>query len=1047
MAPRTGQRVIAHLDLDCFYVQVEQRRLGLGRPPWTSRDSPAAAVQQWDGLIAVNYAARAHGVKRGMRAADARKACPDITLVHVETISEGTEEMSVDHGEPLAPDRRTQKACLRRYRQASEEVFAVVQRHATRCEMASIDEVYLDLTEEVGQRLSAHTLDLPQLAESAVCPEGCMADAKDSHLLAALELVQKLREDIFADTGFTVSAGISESKLVAKLASACHKPNRQTLVPSAGVLSFMASVKLKDLRGLGGKLGQKLRSALQLEPEAPSAELQKVALAELQRLLGEQSGAFVYRLCRGEDQEEVKPGEMKRKQYLSFKSLSPPAESISDLEPWLTSLATELVGRLREDPTRQPRSLVLYHRGRLDSDHGRNWMAGRTSELTKTISRSMAFPDLQSKGEIGPAAANIVAEAAKKMLLERVSSPFPCSRLALGASDFRKVEKGSCITSFFSQRAKPDAGQHQEHPTQDDVLLTQVDMESEGASDVEGESFEKPNSKELPAAKVAEFHRASRLHFLGTWRERFECWRGGAGQMPPEHTEQLRKELAPLWTEDAPALWAHLDMDCFFVSVATRDAAKAGDSSISDEVPAAVVSGLGPSSEICSANYAARRAGVNTHLWFVERAMTMLPTLRLFPITSELLRSVEDTWKQVYQLLVTACNDVPDNVLMRSCDESAIRVTGFTEPVAWAEVLRKAVFEQTGCTCSVGLGPTQLVAKLATKACKPNGVRRVLDHEVKPFIGDLPLKDMPQVGRAMAAKLQEKGLEICCDVQALEKNRLREWFGVKGETLWLNAQGLDQESSLVPAQRKSVSAEMNWGIRCQDKAAAVKILFEVAKQLKDRLAVCKLRANHLTLKLKIAIPGWVEPIKKGGHGQCDDISRSAALPSSEAGEAGDFELLQRCALQLYDMISPDPVRLRGLGLAARLGSSGADGTNSRSPKKASAGTAGSGSIARWLRKAPELGKQEPSKESTSLQEVAEPAEPADVVDLDAESQEIGGQVPCPVCGRQIFSANADAHVNSHFDQSQAVQPVPRKRLRFSEQGARPADSDECVIIL
>eukprot|EP00435_Cladocopium_sp_Y103_P029206 s793_g7.t1 len=758
-------------------------------------------------------------------------------------------------------------------------------------------------------------------------------------------------------------------------------------------------------------------------------------------------------------------------------------EGISDLEPWLTSLATELVGRLREDPTRQPRSLVLYHRGRLDSDHGRNWMAGRTSELTKTISRSMAFPDLQmSKGEIGPAAANIVAEAAKKMLLERVSSPFPCSRLALGASDFRKVEKGSCITSFFSsQKAKPqDAGpvgqEHQEHATQDDVLLTQVDMESEGlVSDVEDEPLEQSNnSKEMPAANVAEFHRASRLHFLGTWRERFECWRaeGGAGQMPQEHTEQLRKELAPLWTEDAPALWAHLDMDCFFVSVATRDAAKAGDTSISDEVPAAVVSGLGPSSEICSANYAARRAGVNTHLWFVERAMTMLPTLRLFPITSELLRSVEDTWKQVYQLLVTACNDVPDHVLMRSCDESAIRVTGFTEPVAWAEALRKAVFQQTGCTCSVGLGPTQLVAKMATKACKPNGVRRVLDQEVKPFIGDLPLKDMPQVGRAMAAKLQERGLEICSDIQALEKNRLREWFGVKGETLWLNAQGLDQESSLVPAQRKSVSAEMNWGIRCPDKAAAVKILFEVAKQLKDRLAVCKLRANHLTLKLKIAIPGWVEPIKKGGHGQCDDISRSSALPSAESSEAGDLEVLQRCALQLYDMISPDPVRLRGLGLAARLGSSGADGSNSRSPKKASAGTsAGSGSIARWLRKAPELRKQEPSKESTSLQEEpAEPAEPADVVDLDAlEHQELRGDfgrcssppygnirsdtVPCPVCGRQIPAANADAHVNSHFDQSavQPVQPVQpsRKRLRFSseQQGARPADSDECVIIL
>ena len=1035
MPPRTAQRVIAHLDLDCFYVQVEQRRLALGKPPWTSRDSPAAAVQQWDGLIAVNYAARAHGVKRGMRAADARKACPDITLVHVETISEGTEDMSADQGDSLAPDRRTQKACLRRYRQASEEVFAVVQRHAARCEMASIDEVYLDLTEEANQRVASGALDFPQLATSAVCPSGCTADAKDSHLLAALDLVQKLRDDIFTDTGFTVSAGISESKLVAKLASACHKPNRQTLVPSAGVLSFMAAVKLKDLRGLGGKLGQKLRSSLQLDPEAPSAELQKVPLVELQRILGEQSAAFVHRLCRGEDNEDVKPGEMKRKQYLSFKSLSPPAESISDLEPWLASLAAELVGRIREDPTRQPRSLVLYHRGRLDSDHGRNWMAGRTSELTKTISRSMAFPDLQmNKGEIGMAAASIVADAAKKMLLERVTLPFPCSRLALGASDFRKVEPGSSITAFFSQKAKPQEVPHEvpqeEAVDQEDVLLTQAQTDSEGS---EAEEAPKPESKDMPAANVAEFHRASRLHFLGTWRERFECWRaeGGAGQLPQEHTEQLRKELSQ-WKDDAAGeLWAHLDMDCFFVSVATRDAAKAGDTSISDEVPAAVVSGLGPSSEICSANYAARRAGVNTHLWFVERAMSMLPTLRLFPITSELLRSVEDTWKQVYQILVTACNDVPDNVLMRSCDESAIRVNGFREPVAWAQALRKAVYEQTGCTCSVGLGPTQLVAKLATKACKPNGVRRILDEEVKKFIADLPLKDMPQVGRAMVAKLQERGLENCSDVQALEKNRLREWFGAKGETLWLNAQGLDQESSLVPVQRKSVSAEMNWGIRCHDRAAALKILFEVAKQLCDRLSVCKLRANHLTLKLKIAIPGWVEPIKKGGHGQCDDVSRSSSLPS----ESSDLNVLQRCAQQLFDSLSPDPVRLRGLGLAARLGTGG-EASSSRSPKKTSAGVS---SIARWLRKAVE----EPVENKAKLQ---------DVVDLDADQEILSESknVICPVCGQQVPSADGDAHVNSHFDQSQpvSVQPPP-KRLRFSseQQGARPAGSDECVIIL
>ncbi|CAK9004031.1 unnamed protein product [Durusdinium trenchii] len=1001
--------------------EVEQRRLGMGRPPWTSRDSPPAAVQQWDGLIAVNYAARAAGVKRGMRAADAQKACPNIVLVHVETISEGTEEISEGSHMSLAPDRRTQKACLRRYRQASEEVFAVVQKHAGRCEMASIDEVYLDLSEEVAQRLSG-SLDLDQLAAAAVCPNGCMADTRDAHLLAALDVVQRLRDDIFAETGFTVSAGIAESKQVAKLASACHKPNKQTLIPSAGVLPFMASVKLKDLRGLGGKLGQKLREALQLDPESPTAELQKVPFAELQRIVGDQSASMVHRLCRGEDREEVKPGEMKRKQYLSFKSLSPAAESVSDLEPWLASLAAELVGRLREDP-RRPRSLVLYHRGRLDADHGRNWMAGRTSELTKTISRSVAFPDLHlstgSTGEMGANAASIIADTAKKLLLERVSSPFPCSRLALGASDFRKVE-GS-IASFFA-KAKVD-GAEEVSGVEDDVLPTQAETQSD-ASDGGSERAPEATSveatsvgpKDRQPANVAEFHKASRLHFLGTWRERFERWRaeGGAGpRSSHDVTESLRRDLATLQKEPL-ALWAHLDMDCFFASVATRDMDAPGE-----EVPTAVVSGLGPSSEICSANYAARRAGVNTHLWFVERATSILPSLRLVPISSELLRSVEDTWKQVYQLLVTACHDVPDNVLMRSCDESALRVEGFADPVAWAEALRKAVFQQTGCTCSVGLGPTQLVAKLATKACKPNGVRRVLEDEVKKFVGELPLKDMPQVGRAMTAKLQERGLETCSDLQALEKKRLREWFGVKGETLWLNAQGLDQETSLVPTQRKSVSAEMNWGIRCQDRPAAVKILSEVAKQLCDRLSICNLRANHLTLKLKIAVPGWVEPIKKGGHGQCDDVSRSSSLPLTS-----DLQMLQRFALQLFDSLSPDPVRLRGMGLAARLGSGETPSASSRSPKKAHSEASG---IARWLRR-PE------SKQAIDV----------DDVDLDSTRP----TVTCPVCMQVLDPASADAHVNRHFEEPAEVPggaEPPAKRPRLKAEGAPGSDS-ECEII-
>lgn len=82
--PDSGEtRVIAHLDLDCFYVQVEQRK----RPEL--RGKPVAVVQfnPWKGggLIAVSYEARKCGVLRCMRGDDAKKMCPDIELVQVPT--------------------------------------------------------------------------------------------------------------------------------------------------------------------------------------------------------------------------------------------------------------------------------------------------------------------------------------------------------------------------------------------------------------------------------------------------------------------------------------------------------------------------------------------------------------------------------------------------------------------------------------------------------------------------------------------------------------------------------------------------------------------------------------------------------------------------------------------------------------------------------------------------------------------------------------------------------------------------------------------------
>ncbi|XP_022006938.1 DNA polymerase eta isoform X2 [Helianthus annuus] len=135
--PETSDsRIIAHVDMDCFYVQVEQRK----QP--RLRGQPTAVVQynSWKGggLIAVGYEARKDGVKRSMRGNEAKKVCPQIQLVQV----------------PMARG----KADLTIYRNAGSEVVSILARKG-RCERASIDEVYLDLTDAAETMLKETPLE------------------------------------------------------------------------------------------------------------------------------------------------------------------------------------------------------------------------------------------------------------------------------------------------------------------------------------------------------------------------------------------------------------------------------------------------------------------------------------------------------------------------------------------------------------------------------------------------------------------------------------------------------------------------------------------------------------------------------------------------------------------------------------------------------------------------------------------------------------------------------------------------------------------------
>ncbi|XP_062094816.1 DNA polymerase eta isoform X4 [Humulus lupulus] len=342
----SDSRIIAHVDMDCFYVQVEQRKL-----PYL-RGLPTAVVQynEWKGgaLIAVSYEARTYGVKRSMRGHEAKEVCPEIQLVQV----------------PVARG----KADLNTYRTAGSEVVSILARTG-RCERASIDEVYLDLTDAAekmlaeappeifepvdDETLKSHILGLTnergiddkENVREWLCRKN--ADHRDKLLACGAIIVAEVRMQVLKETKFTCSAGIAHNKILAKLASCMNKPAQQTVVPLSSVKGLLDSLPIKKMKQLGGKLGSSLQSDLGVKTVG---DLLQFPEEKLQEHYGVNTGTWLWNIARGVSGEEVQ-GRLLPKSHGSGKSFAGPRalKTFASVEHWLNELCEELNERLHSD--------------------------------------------------------------------------------------------------------------------------------------------------------------------------------------------------------------------------------------------------------------------------------------------------------------------------------------------------------------------------------------------------------------------------------------------------------------------------------------------------------------------------------------------------------------------------------------------------------------------------------------------------------------------------------------------------------------------------
>ncbi|KRZ68710.1 DNA polymerase eta [Trichinella papuae] len=360
------KRIVALIDMDCFYVQVEQR----SKPELWGK--PVAVVQynEWrgGGIIAVDYEARHYNVKRGMRGQDALAVCPEIHLVQVPT--------------------QRGKADLTKYRKASEEVFHVLSLCEAVVERASIDEAYLDLTAIVKKELLSMKTEGRYIAEDAL-EDTHLAVKHDSveniealislanslirndiidenaeeivlHVIGAA-LVNKIRKQIFEKTNFHCSAGIAVNKMLAKLACGLNKPKQQTIVLPSSVADFFSTVPIRKVRNLGGKLGYKITKHFEIET---MRELANLNPSLLEKFVGEKTKLvlrcsrsyfqinknWLLELCCGIDRDPVVIRQLPKsigcsKNFPGRNAL----RSVNDVRHWTRQLSEELEERLISD--------------------------------------------------------------------------------------------------------------------------------------------------------------------------------------------------------------------------------------------------------------------------------------------------------------------------------------------------------------------------------------------------------------------------------------------------------------------------------------------------------------------------------------------------------------------------------------------------------------------------------------------------------------------------------------------------------------------------
>ena len=416
-------------------------------------------------------------------------------------------------------------------------------------------------------------------------------------------------------------------------------------------------------------------------------------------------------------------------------------------------------------------------------------------------------------------------------------------------------------------------------------------------------------------AFLKQYYEESRLHHLSAWKADLKS----KLQALAAEKSALSQSTRPKRIPGARNYILYVDFDSFFAAVSLKKHPELVDK------PVVIAHGGGSGSEIASSNYPARKFGIKNGMW-MKHAQKLCPDLKVLPYD---FKAYEGASKNFYEAIL----DTGGIVQSVSVDEALVDISfecieagahggkGVHEGSTWREQakadeialgIRETVKEKTGCAVSIGIGGNVLLAKLALRKAKPAGQYHVKPEEVLDFVGGVTVQELPGVAYSIGGKLEEIGVKYVNDVRNLTKERLITTLGPKtGEKIWNYSRGIDKTEVGEQAIRKSVSAEVNWGIRFVTQEQADEFVQCLCEELQNRLVTEKVKGRQLTMKIMRRAPDApLDPPKHLGHGKCDTYNKSVVLGVA----TNDKDLLSREAISIMHGWGFSPGELRGIGV-------------------------------------------------------------------------------------------------------------------------------------